>query len=195
MKALTYPFTKAAIGDLRVGDTVRLSGLVFTGRDRFHRSLAEGGACPVDLRDGALFHCGPIVLRQGSEWVVKAAGPTTSIRQEPYMAAIIRRYGVRVIIGKGGMGDATRRACEEIGCIYVQLVGGAAALAAGHVAKVGAVHFLREFGAAEAVWELVLRDLEGVVTMDAHGGSLHDDIARRASAALCRLLSACGRSS
>ena len=190
MKTLTYPVAKTAVSELRVGDTVRLSGLVFTGRDRFHRYLADGGPCPVNLRDGSLFHCGPIVLRQGSEWIVKAAGPTTSIRQEPYMAGIIRRHGLRVIIGKGGMGDATRRACAETGCIYVHLVGGAAALAAGYVTKVQGVHFLREFGAAEAVWEFIVRDLEGVVAIDACGSSLHDDIARKSSTALSRLLSA-----
>jgi len=193
MKTLNHPFTKADVADLRVGDSVSLSGVVFTGRDRFHRFLADGGASPVNLGDGALFHCGPIMLRQGGDWVVRAAGPTTSIRQEPYMATVIRRQGVRVIIGKGGMGETTRRACVEDGCVYVHVVGGAAALAARCVVSVKGVHFLREFGAADAVWELVVSNLEGVVTMDAHGGSLHDEVARKSSAVLARLLSSRSR--
>lgn len=188
VKTLQYPFTKAAVSDLKVGDQVRISGLVITGRDRFHAYLHKGGQAPVNLRDGAIYHCGPVVVQQGGAWVVKAAGPTTSIREEPYMASIIQKHGVRLIIGKGGMGRRTRKACRECGCVYVQTVGGAAGILAKRIERVQGVHLLHEFGSAEAVWELVVRDLPGVVTMDTHGDSLHDTVLRSSGRALGQLL-------
>jgi len=176
---------------LRAGDAVRVSGRICTGRDRLHKHLAEGGECPVDLRDGALFHCGPVVVPQTSDgrggWRVVAAGPTTSIREEPYMARVIERSGVRVVIGKGGMGAATREACVKFGCVYLQAVGGAAALIAQQVTRVEQVHFLEAFGATEALWELEVEGLEAVVGIDAGGRSLYDEV-RDASAERLRHL-------
>lgn len=188
MKTIEYPFAKAAIAELKAGDQVRISGVVYTGRDRLHAYLHKGGQSPVNLRDGAIFHCGPVVVQQAGGWVVKAAGPTTSIREEPFMAGIIQKHGVRVIIGKGGMGRNTRRACRENCCVYVQAVGGAAGMLAGKVERVRAVHMMQEFGSAEAMWELVVRDLPGVVTMDSHGNSLHDKVLRSSGRALKALL-------
>ncbi len=188
VKTLEYPFAEVAMRDLKVGDQVRISGLVFTGRDRFHSYLHKGGRTPVNLRDGAIYHCGPVVVQQGGAWVVKAAGPTTSIRDEPYMDSIIQKHGVRMIIGKGGMGRKTRKACSECGCVYVQTVGGAAGILAKRINRVRGVHFLQEFGGAEAVWELVVCNLPGVVTMDTHGDSLHDTVRRSSGRALGRLM-------
>lgn len=184
---LQYPFTAAAVKDLRVGQVVRLSGRVFTARDRVHKHLFEGGACPVDLANGAIYHCGPVVLGREGEWVIRAAGPTTSIREEPYMAAIIEKHHVRVIIGKGGMGPATREACKSFGCVYLQAVGGAASLLAERIRDVKDVHFLREFGSAEAIWVLSVKDLEAIVGIDARGRSLFDQIRRSSRRALRRL--------
>lgn len=176
MKKLDYPFTAGQVRAVRLGEMVRLSGRVFTGRDRLHLLLAQGGRPPVDLRDGALFHCGPVAVREGGAWAIRAAGPTTSMRHEPYMASIIERFQIRVLIGKGGMGEGTRRACVKHGCIYVQTVGGAAVFLAERIRSVAGVHFLREFGEAEALWELVVDDLRGIVTMDTRGRSLHEKI-------------------
>ena len=173
---LSSPFDDAVLRALRAGDRVRLSGRVYTGRDRFHKFLGEGGESPVDLRGAALFHCGPVMLREGTGWRVVAAGPTTSIREEPYMADILRRHGVRIIIGKGGMGARTLEACREFGCVYLQAVGGAAALTARRVAAVEDVHFLDEFGPTEAVWTLRMDGLEAIVGMDSHGESLFDRV-------------------
>ncbi|MCL2104474.1 MAG: fumarate hydratase C-terminal domain-containing protein, partial [Kiritimatiellaeota bacterium] len=132
------------------------------------------------LQGGAIYHCGPIVAWRASvpasRWRVTAAGPTTSMRNEPYMAAIIAAHGVRVIIGKGGMGAKTAEACRKYGCVYLQTVGGAAALLARCFRRVGGVHFLDAFGAAEAMWELEADGLEAVVGMDARGGNLYDEI-------------------
>jgi len=188
IKAIEYPFTEEKIRGLRVGDTVSLSGQVCTGRDRLHQFLAGGGKCPVSLRDGAMYHCGPVVMQEEDRWVVRAAGPTTSIREEPYMAALIESLGLRVIVGKGGMGEATRLACRDHGCVYLQTVGGAAALLAACIERVDGVHFLAEFGSTEAMWELHLRDLIAVVTMDARGHSLHRKVQRKTRKTLNELL-------
>jgi tartrate/fumarate subfamily iron-sulfur-dependent hydro-lyase beta chain len=187
IRELQYPFTLEKIRELRVGDRVAVSGRVFTGRDRAHKYLADGGKCPVDLRDGALYHCGPVVMRKEDGWVVRAAGPTTSVRQEPYMARIIGEHHVRVIIGKGGMGEATRKACAQCGCVYLHAVGGAAAVLAGGIERVAGVHFLSEFGPTEAMWEFEVKGLEAVVTTDARGRSLHNRIRAASKRALRRL--------
>ena len=187
MKQIRYPFSEEAVRGVRAGEIVQVCGLVFTGRDRLHKHLAEGGACPVSLCDGALYHCGPVVVPQGEGWRVVAAGPTTSVREEPYMAEIIARHGVRVIIGKGGMGAATKEACQRYGCVYLQAVGGAAALLAQRIRRVEGVHFLEQFGATEALWELEVEGFETVVGIDAHGRDLFGEV-RRASAGVLQEL-------
>ena len=188
MKELQYPFTLERIRELKVGDRVRVSGRVCTGRDRLHKYLFDGGKCPAALRDGAIYHCGPVVTRRENQWVVQAAGPTTSIREEPYTARIIADHQVRVIIGKGGMGEATRKACRQCGCIYLQAVGGAAALLAEKIERVETVHFLGEMGPAEAMWELTVKGLETVVTIDARGRSLHNRVRAASRRALQRAI-------
>lgn len=185
---LTQPFTEAAVRALSVGDVVRVSGRIFTGRDRLHRHLAEGGSCRADLRNAAIYHCGPVMLREGSGWRVVAAGPTTSSRQDPYMPRLIERYGIRLIIGKGGMGEGVRRACQEHGCAYLHAVGGAAGVLAQCIRSVDGVYFRKEFGSAEAMWELTVSGMEAVVTMDTRGQSLHEKINEQSGAALKAVL-------
>ena len=189
---LRTPLSEADVRALRAGDEVLLSGLVHTGRDRFHKAVFESGESPVDLAGGALFHCGPVVVPDaaagGAGWRVVAAGPTTSCREEPYMAAIVERFGLRAIVGKGGMGEATREACRRFGCVYLQAVGGAAALLARCVKRVAAVHFLDEFGATEACWSLDVEDLPLLVGMDAAGRSLYAEVEASSRAALDALL-------
>lgn len=180
VKALTYPFTLEKIRELKVGDRVNVSGRIVTGRDRLHEYLVKSGRSPIVLRFGAIYHCGPVVVRENGEWSVRAAGPTTSIREEPYMPRIIQQQKITVIIGKGGMGAGTRLSCAEHGCVYLHAVGGAAQVLADKIEQVVGVHFLNEFGSAEAMWELVVRDFPAVVTMDAHGNSLHEQIAAKA---------------
>jgi len=121
MLPLTFPFTEEKIRALKVGDEVSISGTLFTGRDAVHKYLHEGGKLPagVNLKDGILYHCGPVVIKdEQGNWKCVAAGPTTSIREEPYQGQIIREFGVRGVIGKGGMGDRTLQACRESGCVY-----------------------------------------------------------------------------
>ncbi len=177
IKELHYPFSEAVVRVLKAGQRVCITGRIFTGRDRLHKYLAEGHASPVSLKDGAIYHCGPVITKkEDGTWHVGAAGPTTSIREEPYMAKIIAEQGVRVIIGKGGMGPDTCKACQEHGCVYLQTVGGAAALLAQRIQRVEGVYLLEEFGAAEAVWAFDVVKFEAVVGIDAHGNNLFDAV-------------------
>ncbi len=189
MTTLTYPFSESAVRELRAGDAVALSGKVWTGRDRLHKFLAEGHAAPVSLRDGAIYHCGPVMMEAPEGWRTVAAGPTTSSRENPYMPRIIAEHGVRVIIGKGGMNAATQAACARFGCVYLQAVGGTAALIARHVTRVTNVYFLNEFGAAEAMWELNVTGMPLTVGIDAQGGNLYEAVAAASRKRLEELLS------
>ncbi len=173
---LKYPFTVKQIKELNAGDSVRISGKVYTGRDRLHKFLAEGGKSPVDLRDAAIYHCGPVVVKDEGMWRVKSAGPTTSIREEPYMADVIAKHGVRVVIGKGGMGNSTLDACTRYGCVYLQAAGGAAALLAQGIRAVEDVWFFDEFGSTEAMWKLDVEALDLVVGMDSKGCNLYEEV-------------------
>ena len=148
MKTLTHPFTEEMVRGLRAGDAVSVNGMVMTGRDRFHKHFADGGAIPDGFR----------------------------ARENPYEAAFIERTGVRLIIGKGGMDASVLDACRRFGAVYLQAVGGAAALAARCVKCVAGVSFLEEFGAAEACWALEMEDFQCVVAMDSHGASLFDRV-------------------
>ena len=191
MIKLSFPFTKENILALKVGDAVSISGAVFTGRDAVHKYLHEGGKLPpeVKLRDGILYHCGPVMMQQDDgSWKCTAAGPTTSIREEPYQWQVIRDFGIRGVIGKGGMGDRTLAACKEFGCVYLHAVGGAAQVLADCVKQVRNVYMMKEFGAPEAIWELEIADFPAVVTIDAHGNSLHKEIFAKSQAALATRL-------
>ena len=188
MKTLEYPFTAEKVGGLKVGETVCLSGRIVTARDCVHKYLFEGGKSPVDLKEGAVYHCGPLVAGGEGKWSVRAAGPTTSMRLEPYTERLIEQCGIRVIIGKGGMGEATRRACVAHGCAYLQVIGGAASKYAQGIERVESVHFLNEFGPAEAMWELMVNELEAVVTIDTAGRSLHRRVKNASRRVLNQLL-------
>jgi tartrate/fumarate subfamily iron-sulfur-dependent hydro-lyase beta chain len=191
MISLTFPFTEDKMRALKVGDEVGLTGTVFTGRDAVHKYLHDGGKLPpeVNLRDGILYHCGPVVLKdEQGQWKVTAAGPTTSIREEPYQGDIIRRFGLRGVIGKGGMGERTLAACQEAGCVYLHAIGGAAQVLAECIKRVRGVYFMEEFGAPEAIWELEVENFPAVVTMDAHGNSLHREVFAASQAALAKRL-------
>ncbi len=171
---LRTPLTEEQIRSLRVGDVVLLSGRAYTGRDAVHHHLMTHEP-PVDLRGGVIYHCGPVVAKEGEGWRITAAGPTTSIREEPYQADVIGRSGVRAVIGKGGMGAKTLAALKQHGAVYLNAIGGAAQFYARTIERVEDVS-LMEFGSPEAMWHLQLRDFPAIVTMDAHGNSLHKDV-------------------
>jgi fumarate hydratase, class I len=182
---LTTPITEEQIRQLRVGDIVILNGLIHTGRDALHKYLIDHDS-PVDLNGGVIYHCGPVMLKdKDGNWEVKAAGPTTSIREEPYQADIIRKFGIRAVIGKGGMGEKTLAALMEHGAVYLNAIGGAAQYYADCITGVEGVDFL-EFGIPEAMWHLRVRNFAAIVTMDAHGNSLHKDVEKSALEKLAR---------
>jgi len=171
---LRAPIDEATIRSLKVGDVVLISGRMYTGRDAVHAHLMKHEP-PVDLRGGVLYHCGPVMLKDGETWRVVAAGPTTSIREEPYQGEVIKRYGLRAVIGKGGMGAKTLAALQEHGAVYLNAIGGAAQFYARTIERVDGVSLL-DFGTPEAMWHLETRDFPAIVTMDAHGNSLHQAV-------------------
>jgi fumarate hydratase subunit beta len=188
---LSTPVSEAAIRALKVGDEVALSGILFTGRDAVHKYLHDGGALPpgVNLRGGIIYHCGPVVIKdEQGNWKCVAAGPTTSIREEPYQWQIIRDFGLRGVIGKGGMGDKTLEACKQHGCVYFHAIGGAAQVLAQCITKVPNVYFMEKFGAPEAIWEFEVTAFPVIVTIDAHGNSLHKEVLAASQAELAKYL-------
>ena len=184
---LQTPLTEEQIRSLHVGDVVLVSGRAYTGRDAVHHHLMKHEP-PVDLRGSVLYHCGPVVAKEGIGWRVTAAGPTTSIREEPYQAEVIKRYGVRAVIGKGGMGPKTLAALKDHGAVYLNAIGGAAQFYARTITSVDGVSLL-EFGTPEAMWHLTLKDFPAIVTMDAHGASLHKDVEQSSATELAALAS------
>ncbi len=183
--ALKAPITGEEVRALKVGDVVLISGRMFTGRDAVHSHLMKHEP-PVNLDGAVLYHCGPVVAKEGHGWKVLAAGPTTSIREEPYQADIIKRYGIRVVIGKGGMGPKTLAGLKESGAVYLSAIGGAAQFYARCIQGVAGVSLL-DFGTPEAMWHLDVKDFPAIVTMDAHGNSLHKDVEEASGGVLASL--------
>lgn len=174
IKVLKTPISEKQIRELQVGDVVLLNGDMFTGRDAVHRYLYDGGDLDI-LKEGIIYHCGPVIVEEGKEFKVMAAGPTTSIREEPYQSEVIGRFNLRGVIGKGGMGKKTLEACSKYGSVYFHAIGGAAQIYAQCVKKVKGV-YLKQFGSPEAVWHMEVENFPVVVTMDSHNGSLHEKV-------------------
>lgn len=172
---LQAPITEEQIRALQVGDVVSISGRMYTGRDAIHHHLMSHDA-PVDLNGQIIYHCGPVMQKDDAgDWHVRAAGPTTSIREEPYQGDIMKKFGIRAVIGKGGMGPKTLAALSEHGGVYLNAIGGAAQYYADCIKGVEGVD-LMEFGIPEAMWHLRVEKFTAVVTMDSHGNSLHADV-------------------
>jgi fumarate hydratase class I len=191
MIQLTTPISEEIARSLKVGDEVIVTGVLFTGRDAVHKYLHEGGKLPagVSLTGGILYHCGPVVIKDdGGNWKCVAAGPTTSIREEPYQWQVIRDLGLRGVIGKGGMGDRTLEACKQHGCVYLHAIGGAAQVLAQCIVRVPNVYMMDKFGAPEAIWEFQVVNFPAVVTMDSHGNSLHKEVFSASQAELAKYL-------
>lgn len=203
MRKLTVPISEEEIRSLRVGEAVSLNGVIVTARDAAHKYMVEnfiktqGNPPPTEtalyeelkkvLGGGVIYHCGPVVQKSGDRWTFVAAGPTTSIREEPYQAEVIGHFGVRAVIGKGGMGAKTLKACQEYGAVYLHAIGGAATFIADSVKEVLTVYKL-ELGTPEAFWVIRVEDFPAVVTMDSHGGSLHKLIKDRSAQKLAELI-------
>ena len=171
---LKTPLNEKIIRELKTGDEVLLNGTIFTARDEAHKYLAKETP-DFGLKNSIIYHCGPIVKKQDDQYKIISAGPTTSAREEPYEAEIIKKYQIKAIIGKGGMGEKTMKAMKEHGCVYLSTVGGAAALLAKSIKQVKNVYKL-EFGTPEAIWELEVENMPAVVTIDSDRNSIYDDV-------------------
>ena len=185
LKKLDYPFTEEAVRELKVGDMVLITGKLLTGRDAVHKRIHEGTKPPIDLNGQIIYHCGPVIVQdpKTKKYDVRAAGPTTSIREEPYQWEVMRDYGIRGVIGKGGMGAKTLAACKEYGAVYFHAIGGAAQVLAERIDSVDNVYW-EDLGSPEAIWEMSVTDFPVVVTMDSHGNSLHEKIETESKAKL-----------
>lgn len=199
---LTVPISEEDIRALKVGDQVLLSGTIYTGRDTAHKYMMENfiqGKCPASeqsvyeelkrgLAGSVIYHCGPVVRQHDDgSYEFIAAGPTTSIREEPYTADVMGHFGVRAVIGKGGMRDKTLAGCQKHGGVYLHAIGGAATLIAQSVKEVVGVYKL-DFGTPEAFWKIQVEDFPCVVTMDSHGQSLHEKVRADSEQKLQQLL-------
>ena len=204
MRAITIPISDETIRSLNVGDSISLSGVMITGRDVVHKWLIETFIKKTRLPQGedlkvyeelkpiigggVIYHCGPVVSGlETKQYKFVAAGPTTSIREEPYQADVMKHFNLKGVIGKGGMGAKTLKACQDVPAVYFHAIRGAATLIAQSVTKVLGVYKL-EFGVPEAVWVIEVRDFPVVVTMDAHGQSLHEAVEKSSARVLAELL-------
>jgi fumarate hydratase class I len=186
-RKIQAPVEEQTVRALKVGDVVLISGEMYTGRDAVHSHLMKHEP-PASLQGSVLYHCGPVVMKTNGNYKITAAGPTTSIREEPYQGDIIKRYGVRAVIGKGGMGKRTLDAMKEAGAVYLNAIGGAAQYYARCIDEVLGVE-LMEFGIPEAMWHWRVHDFPAIVTMDAHGNSLHADVEKASAVMLEKLAS------
>ena len=206
MRNVSLPIGDDVIRDLKVGDPVSLSGVMMTGRDAVHKWMIETfikktrgpgdddmavyEAVKPILDGGAIYHCGPVVAGLDTQdYRFVAAGPTTSIREEPYQGDVMRHFNIKAVIGKGGMGAKTLAACQEVPGVYLHAIGGAAALIGKTVVTVNGVYKL-DFGVPEAMWVIEVKDFPAVVTMDAHGDSLHAVVESKSKQVLEQLLAA-----
>jgi tartrate/fumarate subfamily iron-sulfur-dependent hydro-lyase beta chain len=188
VKNISSPLNAKIVRDLKAGDRVLISGTIVTGRDQVHKYLAAGGQSPIDLNGMVIYHCGPVVIKEAGAWKITAAGPTTSMREEPYQAKLIERLGIAGVMGKGGMGPATLHAMQDSGAVYLHVTGGAAQYLAQCIKAVLDVHLLEQFGQPEAMWVLKVEDLPALVTMDAHGVSMHAALEEQTALNLKQLL-------
>ena len=189
---LKTPLNDEVVRKLHCGDQVLLRGTIFTARDAVHKHLFESKnitqSSEWNLENAVFYHCGPVMLKDANgNWQITAAGPTTSNREEPYMATLIEQYHLRAIIGKGGMGAKTLAACVQFGCVYLHATGGCAQVLASAVKRIRGVQFLERFGIPEAMWALEVENFPVTVTMDSYGKSLHCQVQEQSKNELQKL--------
>lgn len=187
---LRTPIKKEEVAKLKAGDILYVSGEIFTSRDRTQQLILKNkGALPFSLQGLIEYHAGPIVRRRNSQWEIVSLGPTTSFRMESSEYDFIRDTGIAGVIGKGGMGEKTRKACREFNAFYGVLPGGAAALLSKKVEKILGVYWLEELGVPEAMWHLRVQDLGPIiVAIDSFGNDIYDSLRKRVNENLSRLL-------
>jgi tartrate/fumarate subfamily iron-sulfur-dependent hydro-lyase beta chain len=191
---LKTPVPEAELRKLNIGDIIYITGIVITARDEAHSKalglFEQGKKTPVEFKGLGVFHCGPIMRKRGKEWEVVAAGPTTSTRMELFEDRFIEAFRPAVLIGKGGMGERTSKACQKFGCVYTAFTGGAALLAAKGIKKVKDVFWLEELGMPECLWVYETENFGPlIVAIDSHGGNLTQDVGMKVNANRDRIIS------
>ncbi len=179
------PISEEEVRTLKVNDVLYVSGTIITARDAAHKKALdlyrEGKKVPINLEGLAVFHCGPIVKKEGEKWTVVAAGPTTSTRMDQFEDEFIKAFKVRVVIGKGGMGKKTTDAMKKYGAVYGAFTGGAAVLAAKAIKNVKAVEWLQELGMPEALWIFEAEEFGPLtIAIDSHGNNIFEEIKQKA---------------
>jgi len=171
------PVDTDEIKKLKVGDIIFVTGKIFTARDEAHHMMLEEKNIPFDPSEMALFHCGPLMRKTDRGWNVVSAGPTTSSRMEIFEDKFLKKFNTKIIIGKGGMGNKTKKALQKYISIYTSYTGGAGALAADKVEEVQDVYWLDTLGMPEAVWILKVNEFGPlVVAIDSNGNSIYDKL-------------------
>jgi fumarate hydratase subunit beta len=180
---LKTPISEEDVRKLKVNDVLYITGTIVTARDQAHRRALEmakeGKKIPIDIKGLAVFHCGPIVKKEGDKWIAVAAGPTTSTRMDIFEDEFIKTFGVRVVIGKGGMGKRTTEAMKKYGAVYGAFTGGAAVLAAKTIKNVRTVEWY-DLGVPEALWVFEVEDFGPLaISIDSHGNNLFEDVKKQ----------------
>jgi len=182
---LKTPISEEEVRNLKVNDVLYVTGTIVTARDQAHKRALEynklGKELPVKLEGLAVFHCGPIVKKDGDKWVAVAAGPTTSTRMDQFEDEFIKAFKVRVVIGKGGMGKRTADAMQKYGAVYGAFTGGAGVLAAKAIKNVRTVEWLQDLGMPEAFWVFEVENFGPLsIAIDSHGNNLYEDVKKKA---------------
>lgn len=175
VKELSPPLTDAQLGELEAGDFVKISGRIVTARDEAYERVLETpeDELPFDLKGGVVYHCGPLAKREGGDWKIVAAGPTTSARLDQMQEEFVRKTGVKALVGKGGVGGEVASSLSSLGCVYLAFTGGAAALASESIGEVEDLIW-EDLGVPEALWFLKVEGFGPlVVAVDTHGNDLY----------------------
>jgi len=186
------PISEEDVRKLKVNDVLYVTGTIVTARDAAHKKALEqvkqGKTLPINLEGSAVFHCGPIVKKEGDKWIVVAAGPTTSTRMDQFEDEFIQAFKVRVVIGKGGMGKRTTDAMQKYGAVYGAFTGGAGVLAAKAVKNVKMVEWLQDLGMPEALWVFEVEEFGPLtIAIDAHGNNVFEDVKKKAEESRVKL--------
>ena len=175
-KILTTPIKAEDLADIKIGDVIYLTGHIVTCRDVPHRRVVqEGRELPLDIRGGAILHAGPIIRKTGDKsFEMVSVGPTTSMRMEKFEREFIAKTGVRLIVGKGGMGEGTMSGCKEFGAIHCVFPAGCAVVAATQVEQIESADWT-ELGMPETLWKCRVKEFGPlIVSIDAHGNNLFE---------------------
>jgi fumarate hydratase subunit beta len=172
---LTTPLSEEDVKKLKIGDIVKITGTIYAFRDLAHQRLLSGEQLPFDFNGSVIYHCSP--LMKGKK--ILSAGPTSSIRLDKFTPGLLKKYRIRALVGKGGMGKDTQKALQEHCCVYLSYPGGCGVLASRQIKNVKS--YWKDLGPVEMVRVFQVENFGPVsVTMDSHGGNLYEEVMNNA---------------